>query len=350
MDVKFTTNDFKDIKKQFLIGIRANKSQTWMSQRLGYTYNQYGKWESDIKKLTWADFNEICNLRKISLRKELIRIYNISLTSKNCFGGELLTILRNNFFSNNTEKFSKFLKVNAPTLRRWLDNKQDVPIEKVFLALSYRPQLFLLFIYSLQIIKIPKKFEQSLNLYLEVYSTESLFPYISGVHAFINTHEYQNLKQHSDEFIANKLGHSIAQVKKAIDLLAKNHAIKIVNNKYALNLSGVEQKGIPNSDLIRSLRYWNYKALCFLEKKAKNEVSTSLRNLSGYRVVAVSKDLSEKIAGKLAETYSDITRMILENEQQPEVVRVLTLNYFNLDEANNVDFSSDSDFGLKPIN
>lgn len=112
---------------------------------------------------------------------------------------------------------------------------------------------------------------------------------------------------------------------------------------------GAEQKGIPNTDLIRSLRYWNYKSLCYLEKKAKNEVSTSVRNLAGYRVVAISKELSDRIASKLSETYSEIASMILEDEAKPEVVRVLTINFFNLSDAPNVDFYNDSEIGLKPV-
>jgi transcriptional regulator with XRE-family HTH domain len=349
MEIKFSTEDFADIKKQFLITLRGNKSQNWMSQRLGYTYNQYGKWESNFKKLNWADFSEICNLRKVQLHTELNRIYNVTLPNKVLFGGVLLSTILDNFFSGKADKLAKFLKVSQATLRRWLQNKQDIPVETIFHALAHRPQLFLLFIYSLRVIKIPEKFEQSLNMYLEIYSAESLFPYISGIHAFINTDEYQLSKSHSDEKISSKLGLTEAQVKKGIELLLKNQAIKLENNKYRLNLSGIEQKGIPNSDLIRSIRYWNYKSLCHLERKAKNEVSTSARSLSGYRVVAVSKDLSNKVASKLAETYSEIARMISEDDSQPEVVRVLTLNFFDLADAPNVDFSNDPELGLKPI-
>lgn len=349
LETIFSEKDFVEIKNLFLISLRADKSQSWMSQRLGYTYNQYGKWESGFKKLNWSDFVEICVLRKVKLYPEIIRIYNISLGNKMLLGGYLLTAILDSFFAGDIKEFAKFLKASESTLKRWLQKKQDVPVEKVFQALSYRPQLFLLFLYTLQVIKIPEKFEKKLNMYLEIYSTESLFPYISGIHAFINTKAYQSAKNHSDANIASQLGLTVLQVKQGMELLLKNQAIKLVNKKYKLNLAGVEQKGIPNSDLIRSIRYWNYKTLCYLEKKAKNEISSSIRNLSGYRVVALSKDLSDKVAGKLTETYSDIARMILEDESEPEVVRVLTLNFFDLTDAPNIDFSNDPELGLKPM-
>ncbi len=349
MEIKFNNEDFEFIKNQFLISIRGTKSQNWMSRRLGYTYNQYGKWESNNKKLNWSDFEEICNLRKIKLHSELNRIYNIALPNKVLIGGVLLANIFKMFFSSEVETLANFLKVSPQTLRRWLPNKQDIPTELIFKALSFRPQLFLIFIYSLRIINIPEKFESSLNMYLKLYSTESLFPYISAIHAFINTREYQLYKAHSDKKVANRLGLSEMQVKMGIDLLLKNQALKWVNDKYSLNLSGIEQKGIPNSDLIRSLRYWYYKTLCFLGKKAKNEVSTTLRSLSGCRVVAISNELSDKVASKLSETYSEISKMILEDETDPEVVRILTLNFFDFADAPDTKFSNDSELGLMPI-
>lgn len=82
-------------------------------------------------------------------------------------------------------------------------------------------------------------------MYLEIYSTESLFPYISGIHAFINTDEYELYKTHSDEKIALKMGLTETQVKKGIELLLKNQAIKLVNNKYALNFWEQSKKEFP---------------------------------------------------------------------------------------------------------
>ena len=46
--------DYSLVKKELLVALRGDQSQLAMSRHLGFTFNQWHKWETEQKWLRWA--------------------------------------------------------------------------------------------------------------------------------------------------------------------------------------------------------------------------------------------------------------------------------------------------------
>lgn len=58
---------YDQLVRIFIQEIRSQFTQKKMSEKLGYRYNQWHKWESGQKKLMWTDLLKIAALLKINL-------------------------------------------------------------------------------------------------------------------------------------------------------------------------------------------------------------------------------------------------------------------------------------------
>lgn len=68
--------DIEIVKKELLIAIRGKRSQTYISQKLGYDYNQVYRWESGRIDIAWTEFIKLCKVSRRDISGVLKRVFN----------------------------------------------------------------------------------------------------------------------------------------------------------------------------------------------------------------------------------------------------------------------------------
>lgn len=54
--------NFSDVSRDFLRELRGSRSQREVSAKMGYQFNQVGKWEAGFKQFKWSDFFNVCQV------------------------------------------------------------------------------------------------------------------------------------------------------------------------------------------------------------------------------------------------------------------------------------------------
>lgn len=67
---RMTVENEKTVRS-LIRGMRGSRTQLQMSQELGYKFNQWHKWESGQKAVSWEDFKKICANQNIALLQAL---------------------------------------------------------------------------------------------------------------------------------------------------------------------------------------------------------------------------------------------------------------------------------------
>ena len=58
---------YENLKYKLLHAVRGEHSQMSLSKSLGYTFNQYHKWETGLKTINLEEFFELCKILEIDI-------------------------------------------------------------------------------------------------------------------------------------------------------------------------------------------------------------------------------------------------------------------------------------------
>jgi transcriptional regulator with XRE-family HTH domain len=67
--------NYSVLKIEILKALRGSQSQSELSRRLGYSYNQVGKWEANAKRMKWTDFHNFCEVCGVSMTSVTRKVF-----------------------------------------------------------------------------------------------------------------------------------------------------------------------------------------------------------------------------------------------------------------------------------
>ena len=301
---------------EILVSLRGEKDRMAISKMLGYTYNQYFKYEAGYKKLSLKEFLDIC---KISKKVNIEKIFK-----------ESLMVPIDSLSAD--EVISKYIEV-------WGDLSSDQLKDNLGISASkwWRIKNGKTSIYLIDFLKLINNTSGALekflsnfihNSILNTYFSKTINP--ADVMPLIGKNPHcaviMNAIFHIDYLSAN---HSKRlEVLKNITKFSYTELDKAISDLFEKNICYMDEDGFikpryykaeaRNSDLLHSRKLQIYVLKELLkETECEDLVASSTRLRTALKIALVSADTKAKIIEEMRQSYRKICDMIEHENNTP---------------------------------
>jgi hypothetical protein len=200
-------------------------SQRQLSDLLGYTFNQVGKWESGATQLKWDDFLQVCKTLGISIENAFWNEFPTpepALTS--------LSTLRS--LSLHFASGACLDKQMRKSMEKWLSGKSVPDFAEVLRFMGGRITLMLTWLSEIvDCSQIPSLCEANKVYFArsqEIFKT----PDAMLIYSALYLDAYQLSESHDEELLTELTACSLTQIRQVIQALHLNRFVHFDGNKY----------------------------------------------------------------------------------------------------------------------
>ena len=321
------TLDFNLLSQEILVKMRGSLSQQELSHRLGFSFNQCGKWESGATIIHWQDFTHICEALNIPWEKQFNEIF--------AFHRDMLiettpvfeTLSRFFGYSSLTE-MAQTLHKSRSSISRLQNNQVKIHFSDVLQVMDIRP-----FVLSSWLAKFlhPGELENFKTKYLAeltVYKGIVSYPEAALVNFCFHLHSYWELSEHSDEWVGNRVGLTAEEVSKAVQHLEDVGLIHKLGNKYKSIERELTTLKMPEfRTLIQYVSNWTTKVY-----NAKKSFTPNLDNpsISSMRLYPLSSAAGKEVIDALIVFHHQIAEIVKRDQGPKDHVRAILLHCIDM--------------------
>jgi hypothetical protein len=300
---------YENIVKHILISLRGKQDRLALSKKLGYSYNQYSKFEGGYKKVYLPDFIKICELNEnIDLLFICNKVLNLNLVEVT--SDSILDAYTDVWGSPSSYILSNNLEMSDSKWWRIKNGKSPISLIDFFKLVNTT---------SVGLVNFLKYFLAE-NIINEVFK-DKLNP--SDVMPLLGKNPecalIMNAIFHND-YVASSITKRMA-VLKSITKLTDDKLDETVSNLLEKNVCYVDELGFlkanyykaegRDSDLKDSRLLQRYVLEKILEENNNPDLVESAQRLrSGYKIICVSKQTKMDIRKALQENYLKICELI----------------------------------------
>lgn len=321
----FENYDYHKLVRLLLRDLRGTATQKQMSSRLGYSYNQWHKWESGQKRLMWNNLEVIASELKLNLDHAKRLVVNQERTV-GAGGRNFILAIIENYGGPNSILAKKKLNLSRAKLYRLKHSKQDVEVGFVFDCIGKLSSTLPGFVDELLKKVKGTAFRDAIQLVKNQVALEVEYPWICLIEACLELDAYKKLPEHSDEFIAKRLGFPIKQVKVELKKLIDSKSIFLKDSKYHLDLKRVDLSRVE--DASRFYKFWT--DVCGRRFMTSDGVPHSRAGFAG-RVVPISDAAHKEISNLRLKFFDDLNKVFQSDGDRPKG-RIMVLVQHILDD------------------
>ncbi|OYZ18082.1 MAG: hypothetical protein B7Y39_14035 [Bdellovibrio sp. 28-41-41] len=320
--------DYLKIKKELLASLRGNSTQKEMSEKLGFRFNQYHKWESDIKWLRWDEFIDILEVASPKYKKAFSLVFTFHSDPRNT--KDFVESLCPNI---STQEIGKIVGHSEVVVRRWMNRNISPSLETMLLLINERTNNLSEFVSQItDIDEIPTLKEKYLKLKSQKL-VEIQYPFAAAIAAAIQLEDYKKLSEHSDKWIADRILVSEVLVRKALKALANVETIHLKGKKYIIGNKWIQVPGLPLSQVAKIDHYWTKRCLDRYQGPDGVPYSPENRensNIRSFQIAPVSEKSMAKIQKILKKTSNEILRIIQEDSDEQNRICIYVSHFFDV--------------------
>ncbi len=295
--------NYKKLAQILMKEIRGSSSQNMINKSLGFSYNQYAKWENGRAHISWKQFVKLCHLLKIDL--QVVLNTACSYPYKTVAPKPVITFL---FGGDSIHQFAKKHDLSRFKLARWASEKNEPALHDILeildLSAHFRLSRFLSnFRISSEIIT---------NLSITVHSDEPEHhnPIYHLAIDCLSIKEYTDQPTHTKGFLAKKLGISLEEESELIDYMISNGMLKRKNQKLTAPDRYIESTRPPNIE--DQLDFFHSRSRKYF---VKNKERTDINHLV-LGTMSIHTNTLKKIKCILFQAQEDLYKSILEGSKK----------------------------------
>jgi transcriptional regulator with XRE-family HTH domain len=337
MDVDFTLLAIEIIR-----ALRGKVSQRELSQLLGYSFNQVGKWENGSTQIKYVDFFRICLLLNVPLEHAFRQTFS-TLPSNFDLHSTLVAIDKeiNPLFLHDRKYQAK--------VKSWISNKTSPDFSEILKLIGQQSNILLAWLSHLlpmEKITLLKEHYKNFMSLAEILSD----PLVVYINAALHLHDYQKMTEHSDLYISKHAACTVEEVKETLKRLTAKRIITYKNHKYYpypqhFNVAGLKNfkyRGLTyQTSLLAARRYPSLHA-----KLDRSAVKTP--GISTVRVTAVSVKAAEKVQHLISQFVNEVTEILRQDTDPKDNVQAFILHFFPSNINSDGDQFSISQNAVKP--
>jgi transcriptional regulator with XRE-family HTH domain len=217
--------DFASTAREVLQVMRGKMSQRHLSEKLGYTFNQVGKWEIGTTQIKWDDFLRVCKTLGISIENAF---WHEFLTPE----PELTPLITLKTLSHHFAAGTNLDKQMRKSMEKWLSGKSVPDFAEVLKFMSSRMALMLTWLSEIvDCSQIPSLREVN-KFYLTRSQAMFRAPDAMLIYSALHLDAYQQLEDHKEELLSELTTCSVTQIRQIIQALHSNGFVHFNGNKY----------------------------------------------------------------------------------------------------------------------
>lgn len=312
--------EFQRLAEEILITLRGEFSQRELSEKLGFTFNQVGKWESGATKIKWDDFFHLAEALRLPLEENFRRlfypVFEGEFTPPRAF--ERIT-------QSTTAKLSLW---PAATLRRWLKGESSPLFADVLRVLGSSPGVLFAWLETLvDCTKIPSLREDyvAFQARLELVTSDPTCVYIN---AALKVQGYKDSPTHDEMLLAEHAACTVEHLRETLRAMVQHGVIRIEHGKY-LPCPFDFSFGASRAYKARSLMKSSLNLLASRYSPLPAHVTSNYfanPSMGSIRVVALSKSMALKIAAEITAFNAKIAALVAADTEPKDAVQVIMLN------------------------
>jgi len=219
LDMVDKSRKYVGVQKDVLKALRRDKSQNWFSKKMGYSFNQFAKWESGKTLITWKEFIEVATQSGIDMAEVILHTMRYRGNPTH-----ITPFVRYLVMQATVTRAARILGQSTRKIARLTTGKQDVRFVDVACLMESGGFLVPF------IMELAKDGSlKGLESYYEIHANQrDLFykhPICMAIMAYIHTHKYKRSANHSIATVAAEVG---IDVKDASDILKRMAELNII--------------------------------------------------------------------------------------------------------------------------
>lgn len=315
--------NYQKLATQIICKMRGDITQRQLSEMLGYTFNQVGKWESGVTQIKWDDFFLLGQVLGIPMEKHFR--YSFWTLEKDFTAFTALKALESNL------SFSSILDADTRVaIKKWLSGSKVPDLAEVLKLIGTKsPTLFgwlSLFVNcsSIPLLKSPYAiFLQNLDSVLND-------PLVVYVNAALQLEAYEKLEFHNEEFLAEHSACTRQQAQLALKTLLSHGLITYDGKKYRpcpfdFSFSGLRHhklRGLTKHTTSLAASRYSEIPIFIDPTKVRNPSQSSVR------VVALSTEAAKQVVNLIAKFHNDVGEIVNQDQHPKDNVQVILIHSF----------------------
>lgn len=319
---------FQQLIQEILVVLRGSMTQAELSQKLGYSFNQVGKWEALHTAITWSQFlklGESVGIPLWSITKSALALSHRSTQSLDSTTDPRITDLLFPFMGLSKEmEIATTLGKSRSAVRRILSQERELDLIEVLRLLNLRPFALQNWLSRFVDVKTLVSFQRQMQRERDLLESLAEIPWSPIVNSALQAERYRQLPHHDEMVLANLCGLSVEQVRAALEKLLSVGAIHIER--------GLFRNRLTELTLIRSPQMRKFTA--FLADHVASHVSASgpktanpkNPSLTAVRVYPLSEAGARKVAEALVRYHHEISKIVAQDDEAPTHVRATVIH------------------------
>lgn len=305
-----------DLGIEVIRQLRGELSQRELSRRLGYSFNQVGKWDSGATQIKFADFLQIAAAMGIPVEEKMRGFF---YTFQSDFNEENCLRAMSGVLGLSMQEESPAVS----RLQEWLKGSLKPDLWEVLELLDLRPSLLVGWLSEFVDCGKIEPIRPIYETFLSVIESLRRYPVSGLIVAAIQLQAYQDLERHDDFLLARHSACSVQELREALQYLLSAGAIgfdgkKFFNHPVQYGFSGLQSSG---------LRGMTKFAIDLASKRysltpAKVDPNTNVGQ-SAFRSVALSREGSFRARELILKFHSEMAELVEQDKGQKCNVQVI---------------------------
>ena len=320
-------HQYNKLIRTLLRSIRGKRTQKDLSRILGFKFNQWHKWESGLKVLTWSDLVNLCKTLELPLDLAVNRVLgDPDFPVAN--GPRLIREIQDKYLGRSGSQTS-VAGLSPSKRKRIFSGKQEPDLALILQILDEHTSSLPIFLDALCPNFDEPRTQRQIRAIKQQLRNEADTPWLSAVEAALETRIYKFAAHHEDEIISTLLGLPRPVVVDALKTLAASGAIELKDGKYALSVKRVDMEGDLSASA-RLARFWT--ALTLHRFDTPDGIPSSRRGWT-YRIFPVSAQAQQELREAVRQLSGRITESATrDRDREKTSVQVLMMHLFDDEE------------------
>lgn len=315
------------LAREIVRAIRGEATQRDLSRKLGYTFNQVGKWESGSTHISWDDFVQLATSEGHDIEKHFRRIFwSFVGDSDGAFNSKSVI----NYFLTDHRFIQRALASSTRTIRRLKAGESHVMLADVHRLIALQPSLLMGWLEGFtdpsQIPEVQAFYAWHLKC-LELVAGNPLAVFVK---ASVELDAYKNLERHSDEFVARHATCSTEEAHATLKQLLDLGCVEFDGTRYTAegdcfsfgSLANTRLKSLTKfSTSLTAQRYLTVPS----GAPAQDWINPSV---SSVRVRPMSKEASNKVLALVEKFHRDVADIVAKDEGEKTNVQILLMHFY----------------------
>lgn len=319
--------NYQNLTKEILIALRGELNQRELSSKLGYQFNQVGKWEAGATLFHWQDFIKVCEVNSIPWRKHTEEIFLFHSTHDDQTL-PLFQILCQFHGPLDFDDLAAALGKSRSSLQRLLQNQVKLDFVDALRLMDYRPYVLQSWLSRFVACdKLPSAAEKFERETLMLKSLLSL-PFAPIVNAALRLDSYRALEKHSDQWVATQAGVSLLEARAALSKLVESGAVQKRNDTYIGLFQEITMLKVP--EFRRVTQYLNESIAEKFRPDRATKPDLTNPSISATRVYPASHEASRAIADAIVEFHHKVSQILKSDRGKKTHVRAVVLHSLDM--------------------